>query len=170
MQEREEALFEQIRKEAHLSSKEAEKLMNKHLEDLKESNGLLSSSVSLFFLSPVAPIVVLPTCTYMLFYTRVSRTHVPRVHTNSSTLLTSCLHHAFLDHVYMCLLFASCTLFPGQLLLFLTLFFLLGYIHTVADEFSSALSILPCIQNAPDCISTHVHLKKFPGAHAAGPP
>lgn len=45
MQEREEALFEQIRKEAHLSSKEAEKLMNKHLEDLKESNGLLSSSV-----------------------------------------------------------------------------------------------------------------------------
>ena len=40
MQEREEALFEQIRKEAHLSSKEAEKLMNKHLEDLKESNGL----------------------------------------------------------------------------------------------------------------------------------
>lgn len=40
MQEREEAMFEQIRKEAHLSSKEAEKLMNKHLEDLKESNGL----------------------------------------------------------------------------------------------------------------------------------
>ncbi|CAH3143176.1 unnamed protein product [Porites lobata] len=38
LQEREEALFEQIRKEAHLSSKEAEKLMNKHLEDLKESN------------------------------------------------------------------------------------------------------------------------------------
>lgn len=33
-------MFEQIRKEAHLSSKEAEKLMNKHLEDLKESNGL----------------------------------------------------------------------------------------------------------------------------------
>lgn len=46
MQEREEALFEQIRKEAHLSSKEAEKLMNKHLEDLKESNGL-----SLFYQS-----------------------------------------------------------------------------------------------------------------------
>lgn len=40
LQEREEALFEQIRKEAHLSSKEAEKLMTKHLEDLKESNGL----------------------------------------------------------------------------------------------------------------------------------
>ncbi|KAL9984067.1 hypothetical protein ACROYT_G006323 [Oculina patagonica] len=38
LQEREEALFEQIRKEAHLSSKEAEKLMNKHLEDLKEAN------------------------------------------------------------------------------------------------------------------------------------
>lgn len=38
LQEREESLFEQIRKEAHLSSKEAEKLMNKHLEDLKESN------------------------------------------------------------------------------------------------------------------------------------
>ncbi len=42
MQEREEALFEQIKKEAHLSSKEAEKLMNKHLEDLKEANGLSS--------------------------------------------------------------------------------------------------------------------------------
>lgn len=40
MQEREEALFEQIRKEAQLSSKEAEKLMNKHLEDLKKANGL----------------------------------------------------------------------------------------------------------------------------------
>ncbi|XP_068710137.1 golgin subfamily A member 6-like protein 26 [Montipora foliosa] len=36
--EREEALFEQIRKESNLSSKEAEKLMNKHLEDLEELN------------------------------------------------------------------------------------------------------------------------------------
>lgn len=49
MQEREEALFEQIRKEAHLSSKEAEKLMNKHLEDLKESNGLYSCYHSYFY-------------------------------------------------------------------------------------------------------------------------
>lgn len=118
LQEREEALFEQIRKEAHLSSKEAEKLMNKHLEDLKESNGLLSSSVLVIFLSTVALIVVLPTCIHALFYTRVSRQHVPGVHTNSSTLLTCCRHHTFLDHVYMCLLCASCTLFPGQLLLF----------------------------------------------------
>jgi len=65
LQEREEALFEQIRKEAHLSSKEAEKLMNKHLEDLKESNGLLSSSVLVIFLSTVALIVVLPTCPFL---------------------------------------------------------------------------------------------------------
>ena len=64
MQEREEALFEQIRKEAHLSSKEAEKLMNKHLEDLKESNGLLSSSVLVIFLSTVALIFVLPIYMY----------------------------------------------------------------------------------------------------------
>jgi len=51
LQEREEALFEQIRKEAHLSSKEAEKLMSKHLEDLKESNGLclLNNKSSLEF-------------------------------------------------------------------------------------------------------------------------
>ena len=118
LQEREEALFEQIRKEAHLSSKEAEKLMNKRLEDLKESNGLLSSSVLVIFLSTVALIVVLPTCIHALFYTRVSRQHVPGVHTNSSTLLTCCRYHTFLDHVYMCLFCASCTLFPGQWLLF----------------------------------------------------
>ena len=40
LREREEALFELIKIEAHLSSKEAEKLMNKHLEELKEANGM----------------------------------------------------------------------------------------------------------------------------------
>lgn len=40
MHEREEVLFEHIRKEADLSKKEAEGLMNNHLEDLKELNGL----------------------------------------------------------------------------------------------------------------------------------
>lgn len=39
-EEREEALFELIKIEAHLSSKEAEKLMNKHLEELKEAKGM----------------------------------------------------------------------------------------------------------------------------------
>lgn len=38
LKEREETLFEQIRKEAHLSSKEAEKLMNKHLEEVNAAN------------------------------------------------------------------------------------------------------------------------------------
>ena len=36
-------------------------------------------------------------------------------------------------------------------------FFRLGYINMVADEFSSVLSILPYIQNAPDRISSHIH-------------
>lgn len=40
MREREEVLFEHIRKEADLSKKEAERLMSNHLEDLKELNGL----------------------------------------------------------------------------------------------------------------------------------
>lgn len=39
-EEREESLFELIKIEAHLSSKEAEKLMNKHLEELKEAKGM----------------------------------------------------------------------------------------------------------------------------------
>lgn len=38
LREREEVLFEHIRKEADLSKKEAERLMNNHLEDLKELN------------------------------------------------------------------------------------------------------------------------------------
>ena len=65
-----------------------------------------------------------------------------------------------------------CFLYPfsWSIAVIFNAFFLLGYIHTVADEFSPALSILPCIQNAPDCISTHIHLKKFPGAHAPDPP
>lgn len=38
LKEKEETLFEQIRNEAHLSSKEAEKLVNKHLEEVNEAN------------------------------------------------------------------------------------------------------------------------------------
>ena len=81
LQEREEALFEQIRKEAHLSSKEAEKLMNKHLEDLKESNGLLSSSVLIiFFIYRCANscFTYMYTCTFLhtcFSHARSSRAH-----------------------------------------------------------------------------------------------
>ena len=54
--------------------------------------------------------------------------------------------------------------------IFNAFFFRLGYINTVADEFSSVLSILPCIQNAPERISTHIHLKNFRGGMPPDPP
>ena len=40
------------------------------------------------------------------------------------------------------------------------------------DEVSAHTVTFPKIvsQNAPDCISAHIHFKKFPGQHAPGPP